>query len=96
MNKEPLFAVVSLVTATAELTGRESATDYIDMVAHYIMSARGRRFFFGTGKRPFGMVNVFLVNPLQPELAVRNRLAACFGRFRHRRSARTLARSGTQ
>jgi putative alpha-1,2-mannosidase len=23
------------------------------------MSARGRWFFFGTGKRPFGMVNVF-------------------------------------
>jgi predicted alpha-1,2-mannosidase len=34
-------------------------TDYVSMVDPYIMSARGRWFFFGTGKRPFGMVNVF-------------------------------------
>jgi len=33
--------------------------NYVDMVDPYIMSARGRWFFFGTGKRPFGMVNVF-------------------------------------
>lgn len=36
-----------------------SPVDYVDMVDPYIMSARGRWFFFGTGKRPFGMVNVF-------------------------------------
>lgn len=35
-------------------------TDYVGMVDPYIMSARGRWFFFGTGRRPFGMVNVFL------------------------------------
>lgn len=34
-------------------------TDYVDLVDPYIMSSRGRWFFFGTGKRPFGMVNVF-------------------------------------
>ena len=34
-------------------------TDYVDLVDPYICSARGRWFFFGTGKRPFGMVNVF-------------------------------------
>ena len=35
------------------------STDYVSLVDPYIMSARGRWFFFGTGKRPFGMVNVF-------------------------------------
>jgi len=34
-------------------------TDYVGMVDPYIMSARGRWFFFGSGKRPFGMVNLF-------------------------------------
>lgn len=35
------------------------STDYVSLVDPYIMSARGRWFFFGTGKRPYGMVNVF-------------------------------------
>lgn len=33
--------------------------DFVEMVDPYIMSARGRWFFFGSGKRPFGMVSVF-------------------------------------
>ncbi|MGB0416822.1 MAG: GH92 family glycosyl hydrolase [Coraliomargarita sp.] len=37
----------------------DMAQDYVDMVDPYIMSERGRWFFFGTGKRPFGMVNLF-------------------------------------
>ena len=37
----------------------DEVVDYVDMVDPYIMSSRGRWFFFGTGKRPFGMVNVF-------------------------------------
>ena len=37
----------------------EPSTNYVDMVDPYIESARARWFFFGTGKRPFGMVNVF-------------------------------------
>ncbi len=32
---------------------------FVSLVDPYIMSARGRWFFFGTGKRPYGMVNVF-------------------------------------
>jgi hypothetical protein len=39
--------------------GRDSGKDYVGMVDPYIMSACGRWFFFGTGKRPFAMVNVF-------------------------------------
>ena len=34
-------------------------TDYVSMVAPYTMSPRGRWFFFGSDKRPFGMVSVF-------------------------------------
>jgi len=34
-------------------------TDCVSRVDLYIMSARGRWSFFGTRKRPFGMVNVF-------------------------------------
>ena len=51
------------VGAAAPKTGavpvHPEETDYVSMVDPYIMSARGRWFFFGTGKRPFGMVNVF-------------------------------------
>jgi len=43
----------------AEPAVQADETDYVSMVDPYIMSARGRWFFFGTGKRPFGMVNVF-------------------------------------
>ena len=58
------FASLPLLAAdAASLNERPDATieptDYVDMVDPYIMSARGRWFFFGTGKRPFGMVNVF-------------------------------------
>jgi len=43
----------------AEPAVQADEADYVSMVDPYIMSARGRWFFFGTGKRPFGMVNVF-------------------------------------
>jgi putative alpha-1,2-mannosidase len=50
-----------LISASPNIQERKTGSppDYVDMVDPYIMSARGRWFFFGTGKRPFGMVNVF-------------------------------------
>ena len=59
-----LLASMCVQPANASSQGSLEATaieptDYVDMVDPYIMSARGRWFFFGTGKRPFGMVNVF-------------------------------------
>ena len=53
-----LPAVSQAMETPADLT-EDGSTDYVDMVDPYIMSARGRWFFFGTGKRPFGMVNLF-------------------------------------
>jgi putative alpha-1,2-mannosidase len=50
---------VLCLEASTKAAKAERALDYVDLVDPYIMSARGRWFFFGTGKRPFGMVNVF-------------------------------------
>ena len=49
----------TLPEGTPPTSAGAGATDYVAMVDPYIMSARGRWFFFGTGKRPFGMVNLF-------------------------------------
>ena len=64
-----VFFLPAILSGCAESADRVSAAtlqsktgpseNYVDMVDPYIMSARGRWFFFGTGKRPFGMVNLF-------------------------------------
>jgi predicted alpha-1,2-mannosidase len=46
-------------TAPAAEPPKDESSDFVSLVDPFIMSARGRWFFFGTGKRPFGMVNVF-------------------------------------
>ena len=72
IRKRPFHAGTILVLAAGLFTAdsvraeenlaasaEDGSTDYVDMVDPCIMSARGRWFFFGTGKRPFGMVNLF-------------------------------------
>ncbi len=55
-----LLASVTLLPESLQAApAATEPVDYVDMVDPYIMSERGRWFFFGTGKRPFGMVNVF-------------------------------------
>ena len=54
-----LFLMGLVVSPRHGQASTNESVDYVDMVDPYIMSERGRWFFFGTGKRPFGMVNVF-------------------------------------
>lgn len=67
MNPSFAAAVViflSIITFSCSPTKKKNNsvtdnTNYVGFVDPYIMSARGQFFFFGTGKRPSGMVNVF-------------------------------------
>jgi hypothetical protein len=47
------------IPVQAEPAVQADEPDYVSRVDPCIMSARGCWFFLGTGKRPFGMVNVF-------------------------------------
>ena len=53
------FLPAGFIAGVRDSGNEAERIDYVDMVDPYIMSARGRWFFFGTGKRPFGMVNLF-------------------------------------
>ena len=59
MNACAFCTLVMSLAVPGFASDEDVPTDYVDLVDPHIMSARGRWFFFGTGKRLFGMVNVF-------------------------------------